>query len=287
MAAQVGYRAAAYSSLADSSDQWYFTNDDLANTPSQSGSDYSTSPAAKMLSASDEQDLRLRGCNFIHNVVQRLQMHQFVASTACVLFHRFYMRQSLTSYHHYQMAGACVLLASKIEENRRSLNEISLACAYVALKGRAKEAAKSQETWERLLKRQEIVLLQNCCFDMEVTHPYSFIDTLALEFAVPVFIAKSATAHVNDCLRSTICLRYPPRIIAVAALYLAIGIHAYNFQGSLFESRHVSLPDNAMSEVELCAMDMLAFYRREEEAEKEATRIQHQQQRYSQQRPLT
>ncbi|KAJ2614267.1 hypothetical protein H4S08_001793 [Coemansia sp. RSA 1365] len=281
MTAEVGYRAASYSSLADSSDQWYFTNDDLANTPSQSGSDYSTSPAAKMLSAADEQDLRLRGCNFIHNVVQRLQMHQFVASTACVLFHRFYMRQSL------QMAGACVLLASKIEENRRSLNEISLACAYVALKGRAKEAAKSQETWERLLKRQEIALLENCCFDMEVTHPYSFIDTLALEFTIPVFIAKSATAHVNDCLRSTVCLRYPPNIIAMAALYLGIGIHAYDFRGSLFETQQVPLPDNAMAEVELCAMDMLAFYRREAEAEKEVTRIQQQQRRDWQQRPLT
>ncbi|KAJ1845352.1 hypothetical protein LPJ70_002539 [Coemansia sp. RSA 2708] len=270
MATHIGY--GGYSPV-DVAAQWYFSSDDLANTPSQCSSEYS-SPDEKALTPEDEQERRLRGCNFIHNVVQRLNMHQFVASTACVLFHRFYMRQSLAKYHHY-MGGACVLLASKVEENKRGLKEISRACAHVALKGKASEADKIHETWERLLKRQEIVLLESCCFDLEITHPYAAIDALAAESGVPVFIAKAATAHVNDCLRSTVCLRFRPSVVAVAALYLAMGIHAYGFAGNLFASRAVELPANAEREVELCVMDMLDFYQREADAEKQQQQRTH------------
>ncbi|KAJ2501621.1 hypothetical protein GGI11_007784, partial [Coemansia sp. RSA 2049] len=169
-----------------------------------------------------------------------------------------------------QIAGACVLLASKVEENKRSLKDIGYACAYVAVKGRAKEAAGSHDTWQRLLQRLEIVVLENCCFDMDVTHPYGFIDTLAPEFGVPVYVAKSATAHVNDCLRSPVCLLYRPEVIAVAALYLAISVHGCDIKVNLFDSCKVSLPSGAERETEACVMDMLDFYRREAEVEKEA-----------------
>ncbi|KAJ1776445.1 hypothetical protein LPJ54_003066 [Coemansia sp. RSA 1824] len=200
-------------------EQWLFSSDDLVNTPSQCG-EYS--PLDKALTPGEELELRLRGCGYIHSVVQRLNI----------------------------------------------LKEISRACALVASKGNTSEADKAHETWSRLLKRQEIVLLENCCFDLDVRHPYAFIDALAAESKVPVFLAKAATAHVNDCLRSTVCLRFGPSVIAVAALYLAIGVHEYEFRGSLFESRAVDLPKNAVEETELCVMEMLEFYRREADSEK-------------------
>ncbi|KAJ2556150.1 hypothetical protein EV175_002113 [Coemansia sp. RSA 1933] len=255
--------------ITDASEQWYFTKEDLMNTPSQAGSDYST-PCTKTYSLTEERSWRSRGCVFIHNAVKRLDMHQFVASTACVFFHRFYMRQSMGQFHAYQIAGACVLLASKVEENKRSFNDIAYACAYVAAKGNTKDAAAQLDTWKRLLQRLELVLLENCCFDMGVTHPYKYIDTLAPEFGIPVFVAKSATAHVNDCLRSPICLLYRPEVIAVASLYMAIGVHACDIKANLFDSCKVSLPSGAERETEACAMDMLDFYKREADAERDA-----------------
>ncbi|KAJ2785709.1 hypothetical protein H4R18_000400 [Coemansia javaensis] len=276
MAAQAAYGAP----LATAAAQWYFSDDDLANTPSQTGSDYSASPYGKTLSAAEEQERRQSGCNFIHNVVQRLKMHQYVASTACVLFHRFYMRQSLPQYHHYETAGACVLVASKIEENKRGFKEIAHACAFVGVKGNVHEAERSRDKWERLLRRQEIVLLENCCFDLDIAHPYAFIDALAEEFAIPVYVVKAATAHVNDALRTTVCLRHRPEVVAVAALYLAIAIQGHAFSGSLLASRLVALPPapEAEGDVHACMLQMLAFYDREAEAEREHARFQKQQQ---------
>ncbi|KAI9503712.1 hypothetical protein GGI25_004580 [Coemansia spiralis] len=264
-----------YPLFADASEQWYFTKEDLMNTPSQAGSDYSPPSGKTSYSPEEERSWRSRGCNFIHNVAKRLDVHQFVASTACVYFHRFYMRQSLGQYHAYEVASACVFLATKVEENKRSLKDVAFACAYVAVKGSAKEAAQTQDRWQRLIRRLEIIVLENCCFDLDITHPYSYLDTLAPEFGIPVFVAKSATAHVNDCLRSPLCLLYRPEIIAVAALYFAMGVHGYDFKGSLFDSCKVALPSGAGRETEACAMDMLEFYQRETEVEREALQRQH------------
>ncbi|KAJ1668692.1 hypothetical protein EV178_000369 [Coemansia sp. RSA 1646] len=237
-----------YQPIVDVSEQWYFTKEDLMNTPSQAGSDYST-PGTKTYSLTEERSWRSRGCNFIHNAVKRLDIF-------------------------LQIAGACVLLASKVEENKRSLKDIAYACAYVSAKGRTKEATVQQDIWQRLLQKLEIVVLENCCFDLDVAHPYGYIDTLAPEFGIPVFVAKSATAHVNDCLRSPICLLYRPEVIAVAALYLAIGVHGCDVKADLFDSCKVSLPPGAQREVEACAMDMLDFYRREADVEREAMTLQ-------------
>ncbi|KAJ2241149.1 hypothetical protein IW137_005789 [Coemansia sp. RSA 1287] len=52
-------------------EQWLFSSDDLVNTPSQCG-EYS--PLDKALTPGEELELRLRGCGYIHSVVQRLNM---------------------------------------------------------------------------------------------------------------------------------------------------------------------------------------------------------------------
>ncbi|KAI8321717.1 cyclin-like protein, partial [Martensiomyces pterosporus] len=168
-------------------EQWLFTKEDIRNTPSLVGSDYAT-PAGKSYTLAEERGWRLRGCNFIHNVVRKLELSQAVAATACVFFHRFYMRQSLSEYHAYEVAGACVFLSTKVEEEKRSLKSITQVCSVVGAKGNEKEAAKNRESWHRHLQRLEII---------------------------------AALAHVNDCLRTVICLLYRPEVIAVAALYLA------------------------------------------------------------------
>ncbi|KAJ2236394.1 hypothetical protein GGF40_001130 [Coemansia sp. RSA 1286] len=264
--------------IEDVSDQWLFTKEDLLSIPS-SMNEYSTPPGLKQYAQKDARNWRTRGCNFIHNVVKRLDMHQIVASTACVYFHRFYMRQSIAQHHQYEIAGACVLIASKAEENKRGLKEISKACAIVALKGAIKKDMNEEtDKWLRRIRYSEIIVLENCCFDLEIAHPYGFIDTLAMEFAIPVFVAKSATAHVNDTMRSPICLLYRPEIVAVAALYFAISVHRWEFTGCLFDSRLLKLSINARREAEACIMDILEFYQNEAEVEKEAFRQQQQHQ---------
>ncbi|KAJ2006445.1 hypothetical protein GGI04_001881 [Coemansia thaxteri] len=252
MVTQIG--GMAEYSAADTAAQWYFSKEDMRNTPSVAGSDYST-PSGKSYTPAEESSWRQRGCNFVHNVVKKLDINSAWVG---------------------EVAGACVLLASKVEENKRGHKDIAHACSYVASKGQAKEAAGNREKWERALKRQEIVVLENCCFDMDIAHPYGFIDALALEFGIPVFIAKAATALVNDTMRTPICLLYRPEVAAVAALYFALEVHRHALARSLLESRHVRLSPVAPRLVEECMLDMLDFYRREADSELEAHRQQQQ-----------
>ncbi|KAJ2785076.1 hypothetical protein GGI15_002051 [Coemansia interrupta] len=223
----------AYSpTMNDTSDQWLFRKEDLLAIPSNTSSQYS-SPVGKHGSP-DTHNWRARGCLFIHNVARLLGLRQVIASTACVYFHRFYMRQSVTQYQQYK--------------------------------------------WQLLLKSREIAVLENCCFDLDITHPYIYIDKLAMEFGIPVYIANSATAHVNDSMRSPLCLLYKPEVVAVAALYFAMSVHKWSFNRYLFNSQAVKLPANAQLEVKACIMDILDFYSSEAKAENEAFKLQQQQQ---------
>ncbi|KAJ1887917.1 hypothetical protein LPJ66_008848, partial [Kickxella alabastrina] len=165
-----------------------------------------------------------------------------------------------------------------VEEHKRPIKVVSKACAIVALKGVTKDLASAAERWERTLKRLEISVAENCCFDLDITHPHRFIDALAMEFGIPIFVVKSAIAHVNDCMRSQICLLYAPEVIAVAALYFAMNVHGYEFDGLLLGSRTVCFSLNPEHTVEACIMDMFEFYQLEEEAEKETYRQQQLQQ---------
>ncbi|KAJ1966323.1 hypothetical protein GGI12_000166 [Dipsacomyces acuminosporus] len=262
--------------LTNTSSQWLFNKEDILNTPSLVGNDYMT-PAGKCYTLAEERNWRLRGCNFIHNVVRKLDLSQAVAATACVFFHRFYMRQSLIEYHAYEVAGACVFLATKVEEEKRSLKSITQVCAMVGAKGNEKEAAKNRDNWLRHLKRLEVIVLENCCFDMEIVHPYQFISTLIAELNISVQVGKAALAHVNDCLRTVICLLYKPEIVAVAALYLASSVCEEPVSHGIVNAPSLHLqPDDAL-EVEECVMDMIEFYQREAESEKATFRQQQHQ----------
>ncbi|KAJ2887812.1 hypothetical protein GGI21_006815 [Coemansia aciculifera] len=146
------------------------------------------------------------------------------------------------------------------------------------MKGHAKEAADEREKWERVLKRLEITVLENCCFDMDIVHPYGIIDTLAPEFGIPAYIGKSATAVINDSMRTHICLLYRPEVAAVAALYFAMEVHGFALNGgSLFESRRIRIPAAGAAAARLvdeCIVDFVDFYRREADSEREAHRQQ-------------
>ncbi|KAJ1951348.1 hypothetical protein EC988_004069 [Linderina pennispora] len=244
-------------------EQWLFRKDDMQNTPSLTGSDYST-PVGKIITLEDERLRRNKGCGFIHNVVRRLELPQLVASTACVFFHRFFMRQSLADYQHLEVAGSCVFLATKVEEHKRNLKDVAYKCALVATKGNEAESVRSRDNWVKLLQRLEITVLENCCFDMQIVHPYEYISQLVIEMNISVDVAKAAMAHVNDCLRSVICLLYRPEVIAAAAVTFALAIRGERVPvEQLFHSPVLGLTAQDEQAVNMCLEDIAEFYSRE------------------------
>jgi protein BUR2 len=71
--------------------QWLFTKSELQASPSiQAG-----------MTPDQEKATRAKGIQLINEVGQKLRLHQTTIATAAMFFHRFYMRMSLVSHHHY------------------------------------------------------------------------------------------------------------------------------------------------------------------------------------------
>ena len=78
-------------------DQWLFTLEDFAQTPS----------VLDGMSMKQERDNRAKGVHFLTQVGIMLKVPQTTLSTAALFLHRFFMRHSMvdqpgqTSYHYY------------------------------------------------------------------------------------------------------------------------------------------------------------------------------------------
>ncbi|KAL8716346.1 MAG: hypothetical protein Q9220_000251 [cf. Caloplaca sp. 1 TL-2023] len=203
--------------------QWIFTESELLQTPS----------ILDGLSPEKERENRGKGVNFIFQVGIMLKLPQVTLATASVLLHRFFMRHSMVeasgrpAFHYYSMAATSVFLATKIEEDCRKMKELVVACVRVAQKDPHKlvdEQDKEYWRWRDNILHNEDILLEALCFDLTLEPPYKILFEYLTYFGESGNrrLRNSAWAFINDSCMTTLCLQFPSRIIAAAALYAAL-----------------------------------------------------------------
>ena len=70
--------------------------------------------------------------------------------------------------------------------------------------------------------RMERLLLQTLKFDLKVEHPYRHLLAFLKKInSTDKRLAQTAWNFVNDSLRTTLCLQFPPEKIAASVIYLA------------------------------------------------------------------
>ncbi|KAG0338512.1 hypothetical protein BG004_007197 [Podila humilis] len=205
------------SSAADDN-QWIYRKEDLYRTPS----------AQNNISYREEKESRSKGVLFIITVGMHLKLPQLTMATAAVFFHRFYMRHSLMKYKFYDVGATCLYLASKTEESTRKFKDVIVACAQKAAKKDVPfdDTSKEYRIWKDTIVYTEEVLLEALCFELTVEHPYHHLLTLfENHFQKDQHLGRKlkqvAWAFLNDSLRTTLCLTFSPKIIAIAAIYVA------------------------------------------------------------------
>lgn len=131
-------------------------------------------------------------------------------------------------YHHYEVGATSLFLATKVEENCRKMKELVIACVRVAQKDPHKqvdEQDKEYWRWRDVILFNEDVMLEAVCFDLSLEPPHKiFFDLLMMfgeEFADNKRLRNTAWAFVNDSCLTTLCLQFPSKTIATAALYAA------------------------------------------------------------------
>ena len=257
--------------------QWLYAPAELQATPS----------VRDGMALEKERELRLKGTNFILQVGIALKLPQLTLSTAAVFFNRFLMRRSLVAkggvkpLHHYvrayafststterrsfcfsaaissnswqEIAATSIFLATKVEETCRKMKEIVIACCRVAQKNPTllvDEQTKDFWRWRDTILLNEDVLLETICFDLTVESPhkilYDMLKQLGAAHAKP--LRSAAWSFLNDSTTTQLCLLFPSRAIAAAALYCAAKHCSFAFPDDKvgrpwWEVMHVSLRD--------------------------------------------
>lgn len=186
------------------------------------------------MTESEEQEERRTHALFITEIGKELRLPQFATATALVFFHRFFALQSFRKQNPFEMAAACLFLASKAEESPKKLHEVIVTGHAIYHRHRTEVKLDPESTaFEELRGRVvlcERVLLNTMGFDLVVEHSYSFIiDTLKaaehsrlIKEGLKKDIAQKAVNFMNDSLRTSLCLQYLPQKIAAASILLAL-----------------------------------------------------------------
>uniref|UniRef100_A0A915D7N5 Cyclin-like domain-containing protein n=1 Tax=Ditylenchus dipsaci TaxID=166011 RepID=A0A915D7N5_9BILA len=188
-----------YSTIDISADKWLLINDPnslakLENPPS----------LADGISREMEKDLRYLGCELIQSGAILLKLPQTAAATGQILFQRYYYQRSFVRCNLEHTVMACLLLASKIEEEPRRPRDIINVYNRLKQLHNRRYSANPDKKLEHLTLDQNYVCLKNCLNMLESKE-----------------MLQKAWSYMNDGLRTDIFLRYRPETIACACIHLA------------------------------------------------------------------
>ncbi|KAI8373346.1 cyclin-like protein [Blakeslea trispora] len=230
--------------------QWYFTKGELHDTPT----------ILDGRTFEQEQIDRLKGCHYLLSVGAKLALPQLVVVTASTYFHRFFMRQSMSRFHVYEIAATCLFVATKVEECTRRLKDIVLACAQKSQKNdklRLEEDSKDFIRWKELMLYNEIIVLETLCFDLSVEHPQLRLLELEAQLKVQPSSVRKAWTLLYQSLGAPLCVLYKPKLVAAAALLLATNLSSSE---KLNENWTETFDDVDVGQIYELAAEMLEHY---------------------------
>jgi len=199
---------------AGGSKRWYFSEEKLASSPSRRAT----------ITADKEESYRQQAANFIQDMGQRLQVTQLCINTAIVYMQRFYMFHSFTKFHRNSIAAAALFLAAKVEEQPRKLEHVIKVSHICLHRDQPHLDSKSEQYLEQAqeLVSNENILLQTLGFDVAIDHPHTHVVKCCQLVKASKELAQTSYFMATNSLHlTTMCLRYPPTIVACVCIHLA------------------------------------------------------------------
>eukprot|EP00019_Armaparvus_languidus_P011701 CAMPEP_0168585274 /NCGR_PEP_ID=MMETSP0420-20121227/3607_1 /TAXON_ID=498008 /ORGANISM="Pessonella sp." /LENGTH=757 /DNA_ID=CAMNT_0008620175 /DNA_START=124 /DNA_END=2397 /DNA_ORIENTATION=- len=248
-AAAVGAATPSSSSLLDSAKPLNSTASTSVKSKSPSSRFYFTLDqirASLGMDAELEETTRRNWCTFIHQCSMDLAIPQLTIATAAVFFHRFYVISPNKNADKFVVATACLFLAGKVEETPKWLQTLLPKAHQLKpigyggtppSKPTLRPKSDEYEKFRTAVLGAERELLQTIAFSLTVQHPYKFLLS-AVKALLPAESGASMSAQaplgaerkrlaqmawnfVNDSLRTTLCLQFEPKHIALAAIWMA------------------------------------------------------------------
>lgn len=202
-------------------------------------------------STDSEKERRVRSATteFIRKLGALLELHPSTVTAAVLLWRRYFAVRTAIVSDRVHLAVAALLLATKIDNYKRTLNDVlalgmpmyhhrtakapsqeTSAAASAASSTASGDGFTESEVSEerRKVRVAEYELLEFTGFDMHVQQPYQTFVALAKGARVAGDVAERAWAVLCDVLATTdIPLRYTSAVVAAAVLHHALAAHAH------------------------------------------------------------
>ncbi|KAM9347198.1 cyclin-T2a isoform 2-T2 [Symphorus nematophorus] len=197
-----------------SSSKWFFTREQLENTPSHRCG----------VEPDRELSYRQQAANLIQDMGQRLNVSQLTINTAIVYMHRFYMHHSFTKFHRNIISPTTLFLAAKVEEQPRKLEHV-IKVAHACLNPQeppldTKSNAYLQQAQELVIL--ESIVLQTLGFEITIDHPHTDVVKCSQLVRASKDLAQTSYFMATNSLHlTTFCLQYKPTVIACVCIHLA------------------------------------------------------------------
>uniref|UniRef100_A0A4W6G9S3 Cyclin T2a n=1 Tax=Lates calcarifer TaxID=8187 RepID=A0A4W6G9S3_LATCA len=197
-----------------SSSKWFFTREQLENTPSRRCG----------VEPDRELSYRQQAANLIQDMGQRLNVSQLTINTAIVYMHRFYMHHSFTKFHRNIISPTTLFLAAKVEEQPRKLEHV-IKVAHACLNPQeppldTKSNAYLQQAQELVIL--ESIVLQTLGFEITIDHPHTDVVKCSQLVRASKDLAQTSYFMATNSLHlTTFCLQYKPTVIACVCIHLA------------------------------------------------------------------
>jgi len=181
-------------------------------------------PCKVNISFEEELVQRAKAIHFIKNVCFKLGLGHHVLSAASILLHRYYVRRAIQDSQYQDIASACVFLARKLFESKDMcpIDKLVVTCAKVSMKNNDYDVPQNIfDTWKRNIIHNEMEILKVVCYDLDIEIPTTYIQKYTNMLKTSKKLKKYIYCVINDCLTTTLCLRYKWNVIVAAALYVS------------------------------------------------------------------
>ncbi|CAK9030018.1 Cyclin-C, partial [Durusdinium trenchii] len=192
--------------------------------------------------------------SLIQGVGKDLVWRQPVIATAKLIYKRFYVKATLAKFDPRLVMVTSMYLAAKIEE----LGQYSLSKLLSSVGKQVQAEFDKTKFYFPSYSAQhvhdyEFHILEALSFDLVVFHPYQYLTGYAQDAQVGEACLQTAWDVVNDSYQTRVMLRFPPYLVALAALYIAAVHHSIAVR-SWYNKLNVRLDD--IREIAHSIMDM-------------------------------
>lgn len=191
---------------------WTFTKSELAETRKEMEKlnqqlyiRYPT-PDRRLMSIYFQQQLG--------KLARRMSLRQQALATAQIYIKRFYLRAEMRKTNPYLIMATAVYLACKMEECPQHIR--------LMLGEAARQWPELGITETSKIGECEFALISTLSSRLICHHPYRSLSELAPGFGLSNDEIQLAHSIINDSYNTDLALLYPPHVLAVIAIFLAV-----------------------------------------------------------------